>query len=536
MTDFVFRTEDLKLEEVIRYFVETQQDRRIIDTLKSRNPSILVGSRGVGKSFLLRVAESELLTNFARDRVFPVYLSFVRSSLLLSSDRDQFTHWMLARICSSAIRSLMREGLLGGMPKSVRLLAGNSVQLNIETTKIELMADNYENSWKNPSASIDTGALPSIDVIKEAFEDLADELNIQRFVLLIDEAAHIFLPEQQRQFFTLFRDLRSHCITCNAAVYPGVTSFGETFQPVHDATMLSIDRDVLASDYINNMREMVEKQADSNVLRNIEQYGRNFAVLAYAASGNPRILLKTLARAPKVNATQVNEAIREYYRTDIWAEHSTLAEKYPGHREIIDWGRQFVENHVLPELSSKNNQYRGTERSTSAYFWIHRDAPEVIKESLRILAYTGIVNEQAVGIKASRGEIGQRYLVNLGCLFALESVPAATAFEIARALAPKRMTEYGSNHPAYRSLVEKTDTASERNVVFALRAQLAKPVSVLDISTWQQEKLRELGLLTVGDVFNAPEKKLKEASYVGDVRARRIRNAAVAAVLEYLSG
>jgi hypothetical protein len=40
----------------------------------------------------------------------------------------------------------------------------------------------------------------------------------------------------------------------------------------------------------------------------------------------------------------------------------------------------------------------------------------------------------------------------------------------------------------------------------------------------------------VGDVLKATEQKLKEASYVGDVRARRMRNAAIAAVLEYLSG
>lgn len=49
-------------------------------------------------------------------------------------------------------------------------------------------------------------------------------------------------------------------------------------------------------------------------------------------------------------------------------------------------------------------------------------------------------------------------------------------------------------------------------------------------------RMMELGLNTVRDVLNATESKLKEANYIGDVRARRMRNAAVAAILEYLSG
>ena len=100
MADFFYRTEDIRPDEVLNYFVETTRDRQIVDSLKNRNPAVLVGSRGVGKSFLLRVAQKELLDSFEVDRVFPIYISFVRSSLLQTSDPDQFKHWMLARICS----------------------------------------------------------------------------------------------------------------------------------------------------------------------------------------------------------------------------------------------------------------------------------------------------------------------------------------------------------------------------------------------------------------------------------------------------
>ena len=536
MSDFFYRTEDIKPDEVGAYFAETAQDRTAINALKSRNPAIIVGSRGVGKSFLLRVAQKEMIDNFSSDRVFPIYVSFVRSSLLKSDDQHQFRNWMLARLCSVAIRSLEREGLLGGVPASIGLLAGERVQSMLGPTKIESIATAYEESYRFPTQPIDASAIPSIEDVKDAFEDLADKLNIERFCFLIDEAAHIFLPEQQRQFFTMFRDLRSHCISCNAAVYPGVTSFGETFQPNHDATLVHIERDVLDSKYVENMREIVEKQADSTTQRRIAQNGKNFAILAYACSGNPRILLKTLSDAPSISSSEITDVMRDHYRTSIWSEHSALAEKYYGHREVIDWGRNFIEAVVLPDLKTKNEAYLASERNTSAYFWIHRDAPEVVKEALRILCYTGVLNEMEAGIRATRSEVGKRYMVNLGCLFALDANPASQAFEIAKALTPKRMSEYGANHAVYKPLLEAVALKGDNEDSGHLDRQLSKPIAVLDLTQWQKDKLSELSLMTVGDVLDATEEQLKLAKYVGDVRARRMRNAAVASVLEYLSG
>lgn len=536
MSDFFYRTEDIKPDEVEAYFAETEQDRIVINALKARNPAIIIGSRGVGKSFLLRVAQSEMLQDFDKERVFPIYVSFVRSSLIKSSDQHQFRNWMLARLCSVAIRSLERAGLLGGVPASIGLLAGEQVLSKIGPTKIESIAKAYEESYRTPSADIDASAVPTIEDFKDAFEDLSEKLRIERFCFLIDEAAHIFLPEQQRQFFTMFRDLRSHCFSCNAAVYPGVTSFGETFQPSHDATLVHIERNVLDPKYVENMREIVQKQADSTTQRKIAQNGKNFAVLAYACSGNPRILLKTLAEAPSVSSSEVNDVIKNHYRTSIWSEHSALADKYYGHREVIDWGRDFIESTVLPELRSKNEIYLASDRKTSAYFWIHRDAPEVVKEALRILCYTGILNEMEAGIRATRSEVGKRYMVNLGCLFALDANPTSHAFEIAKALTPKRMTEYGASNPIYKNLINAAALKGDKEDGGDLKRQFAKPVEVLDLTQWQKDKLKELGLSTVGAVLEATEDQLKMAKYVGDVRARRMRNAAVASVLEYLSG
>lgn len=535
MSDFFYRTEDIGPKEVLSFFVETEEDRAVIQQLKGKNPTIVIGSRGVGKSFLMRVAEQELLAEYDENHVLPVYLTFVSGSLLRTGDPEQFRSWMIARICSAILRAVRKTGLIAQISQSTSILAGAPSAGN-EDGPLETLIKNFENSWRNPGQKVDTSLVPDVENVREAVEDLAEQIGIKRFALFMDEAAHIFLPSQQRQFFTLFRDLRSHALTCNAAVYPGVTSFGEFFQPTHDATMISIERDVSSPLYVESMRKIVEKQADSSLLKKIARNGQNFALLAYSATGNPRILLKTVFSASTMSSSEVNSVFRGFYRSDVWSEHSALSEKYTGHRSVIDWGRDFIEDHVLPDLKRKNDAYLEGEKNTTAYFWIHRDAPIVVKEALRILCYTGIVSEHSSGIKATRSEIGKRYIANLGCLLALESNPAGTAFRIASSLTPKRMSEFGANHPAYKSLLDMDVIPGDSDEGFDLREQLAKSNIVLDITAWQRAKLNELGLSTVGDVLSASEDGLKKAHYVGDKRARQMRNAAMASVLEYLSG
>jgi hypothetical protein len=537
MADFFYRTEDIRPDEISEFFVETKRDREILSELKARNPVVLAGSRGVGKSFLLRVAEAELLTEFEAQRALPVYVSFSRSSLINTTDPQQFQHWMLARICAHVTRALHRLGLVHARSHGLSILAGGGIDPSPQNrTAVEELVSQFEESWKNPAAAIDTSMLPSTDDFRNAIEDVCADLRLRRIVVLIDEAAHILLPEQQRQFFTLFRDLRSPYLACKAAVYPGVTSYGDTFQPSHDATMLSLDRDILRGDYVDNMREIVEKQAESATLEDIARHDKNFALFAFAASGNPRVLLKTLTRAPRLTAAQTNETIREFFRGELWAEHSMLPEKYPGHRQVIDWGRQFIEGTVLPDLQKKNAQYLNQEQKSTCFFWVHRDAPQPVKEALKLLSYSGIVSEHASGIRATRSEVGTRYTVNLGALIALEAVPATTGLSIARNLTPKRMSEFGANHVAYQTLLSEVPRFDEPATGAVLKHQLAKSLDVLDVTDYQRGKLHELGLCTIGDVLLASESKLQTMSYVGEKRSRRIRNAALAAVFEYLSG
>ncbi|MCP5531975.1 MAG: hypothetical protein H7A48_02260 [Akkermansiaceae bacterium] len=536
-TQFIIRTEDIRPEEILDLFVGTDRDLSLIAALKAPNPLIIEGSRGTGKSFLLRVCEQEQLRDFREEKVLPVYISFVKSSLLHAKNQGQFQHWMLARICSRLLRSVYSSGLLGSTPHALTVLAGGNAADPTRATKLESIAKAYEESFKTPGVEIDDEGVPDVEELRDVIQDLCGELGIRRFNLLFDEAAHIFRPEQQRQFFTLFRDLRSPYLTCNAAVYPGVTMYGSTFEAAHDARIESLHRDISDPKYRDQMREIIFKQASSELQQAIEKNGQNFDALAYAVSGNPRLLLKTVALAPTLRSGEVQAVLKEFYRTAIWAEHSGLAERYSGHKGLIDWGLKFVNEIAVPDALAKNQSWSNEGKSErTCFFWVHKDAPEAVKEALRLLTYTGIVTKIDNGVIATRSEVGTRYALNIGCLASPAANPITFITDLRRGLSIKRFTEYGANHRIFSELADAVGPFVETDLSDVISAQLQRSVNVLDLSDHQKSALLGIGINTIGEALSSSESKFQQAYYIGPKRSRKMMNVATAAVLEYLSG
>ncbi|MBL6010728.1 hypothetical protein JNA71_20595, partial [Bacillus halotolerans] len=241
----------------------------------------------------------------------------------------------------------------------------------------------------------DIKPVSEIEYFQEIIEELCESTGIDRIILYFDEACHNFIPYQQREFFTLFRDLRSPYISCKAAVYPGLTSFG-TFQPFHDAELKTINRDILNDSYINNMREILEKQMPEESFAKLLKTGQLLNHLIYASSGNPRLLLKSVFSATNefkigLKTNLVNETIKNFYRNDIWSEHTKIADLYKNIKPLVNWGRDFIEDVVVPDTISKNNDWALKEEDSrqTSFFCIHRDAPESVKKAMRLLEYSG---------------------------------------------------------------------------------------------------------------------------------------------------
>ena len=105
MSEFIFRTEEMTNELIEEVSVLNTYERDIINKLKSSTPVLLVGERGVGKSFLFKMTQIQMIREFECQRVVPVMVTFRRASLLKSGNELQFHHWMIGRIRNFSIRT-----------------------------------------------------------------------------------------------------------------------------------------------------------------------------------------------------------------------------------------------------------------------------------------------------------------------------------------------------------------------------------------------------------------------------------------------
>ena len=125
-------------------------------------------------------------------------------------------------------------------------------------------------------------------------------------------------------------------------------------------------------------------------------------------------------------------------------------------------------------------------------------------------------------------------MVNIGCLLSLEANPLSTAHDIIANLKVKKFVEFGANSPAFEGIKDSLSVISDNEVSDSLQNQLNKDIKVLDISSRMKDKLRKIGVNTVREVMEAPESKLMQAHYVGQVRSRNMKTAAMNSVYEYL--
>jgi len=532
VSDFFYRTESINKNELQELFVESNLERDIIDQFKSNTHVVLEGSRGTGKSFLMKIAQKELNDSFNVDKIIPIYITFMESALLHTDNSNQFYYWMLAKIIREMRKVLIKKGM-SLTPYSNTLLG------NVDKDKLSKIIKLFESTYRTVNTHIDITSLPELSDVIDAIEDICDENGITRFVFFFDEAAHVFRPEQQRQFFSLFRDFKSPFITCNAAVYPGVTHYGNSFEMTHDAVSLKVERDMLSTTYLTDMKSMVLKQAADKWEKQIDNNAELFNTLAICASGNPRILLRTLDKCESLKLGKVNDVIRNFYRADIWKEHTNLGDKYKGHKKIIDWGRTFIEDIVIPTTMKKNDDRLGREKKESTiYFWVNKDAPEQIKEGLRLLSYTGIIRKYDSGVKASKSAIGDRYELQFGCLLAGNSTPTKLSYEIIKNIKLDFFTEYGSNNSAFSSLeLKDIEDFSDVEFLSSLKIQLTKSINTLSLTAWQKYKLESIQVSTVKELLEISEISLIDKLYgIGPVKARTMKNSATAELLETISG
>ena len=531
MNEAFIRTEDIDPAAVNNYFVETDKDKEIIDLLTGKQPVLVVGSRGTGKTMLLRMAEYNLLKEYNKNRNLPVFVNLVTCIYNVNN----ILPVLISRTLIAFQQALKRQGIVltGSIFKPITSVSSNPIVEKLEKYINETnQAPQSQEGLVIDDETIKTDVAKLLVFLNEA----CTEFKIERITFFFDEACQVFRPTQQRIFFDYFRALRTYSISCKAAVYPGIVTYG-TFQKFHDATVIRVERSIADSNYISNMRQLVRNHYPNDYAI-FECSGELLDALIYASSGNPRFLLKSLNQiisfGGKFNTQNFNSVMKEFYSTSIWSEHIKLSEMYPGHKEMINWSRNFIEDKVLVEIEKIN---KNVESKNTVYFCVSRNAPEVIRQSIKTLEYSGVVMLHTEGTKY-RTEMYDRYELNLGIVVLCEkqAVIHKRIREIVADLSIKVFPNYGKNSAAYGDYSQLIDLSSfEADAEEIVSTIKDKKISDLDISSSLQIRLSNQGFTTIGSVLSSTEADLQKVPYIGPVRSRKISKIVYNSILEYIS-
>ncbi|MCU9811665.1 helix-hairpin-helix domain-containing protein [Paraclostridium sp. AKS81] len=245
----------------------------------------------------------------------------------------------------------------------------------------------------------------------------------------------------------------------------------------------------------------------------------------------------------KINKQNIQNIIKDFYRNDIWDDHTKLSELYKGHSSLIDWGRNFMENEVLKSTWEKNSKILTDNKSGQTIsFTVHKDSPIQVKHAISILEYTGIIYLDKENIREHYA-LYNRYKINLGIVLSSEFRSNSTGHvdpinrykQIVSNLDGIKPTSYGNTSKSYKDVEDISFTQSDFNKD-VLQTILQKNITNLDLSKFLVERMKSINISTIGDVLKADIENLKIAKGIGKARARKIFNETYSAAIEYISG
>jgi len=567
------RSEDLKSQEVRELGVITDFERDIINSLEGPGAHLLQGARGVGKTTLLRFAETEMDSKFRATKVLPVYINFKTSTLLegiSAGQKNAFQIWVNTKILQSVHEKLVSLRLLSGSDlhdpyERVFGISGVAQTGTFLTTKlhqiqklafaedraaVELeLGEEFLNNLFDPSY---LGA-----VLKEVSERFA----LSRIILLFDEAAHTFIPSQQEIFFELFKYLQGGSISCKAAVYPTVTSYGRNFEVGHDALILSMDRYEPAGSarkiYRDQFREIVQKRLPpySRKRKDIFSHGELLDLCVDISTGNPRAFLHILNEVMRAgfSARAVALAAQDYVDRELLPYHSNLAKRLPKFASHVRVGMEMLRHYIIPEIRKKNRSETKSGYQAASFTLPIRDISPNLRLAIDILCYSGTLQNKGT-VKIANQKTGQRYVVNVALLLSERAFASTDLRQNLDSISLTDYREFSSSDSSLESYVAELNSSGDLcpqcsstlvpNAKFCahcgakvtdgtsvISGLLEDGVDELSISDRLKKRIRPR-FAKVGHVVQATREELMTIDYIKEVRSRIIKNAAD----EYISG
>lgn len=341
---FVEQAEYIDPSSFLEWTTAHPNEKQILQKLSRGGAKLLVGPRGCGKTTLLLKA-FHILSGQKTGRTLPVYVNFKASLRLEPLYKRQanamywFNQWMLFKTYAGLLDTLAK--LKVPAPPELKFTRDEAVRI---TQRMEMNAD--------LGARGDSQEL-TVEELSADVDRALEATDRSRCVLFLDDAAHAFSPDQQRDFFDFFRRIKSQRLAPKAAIYPGVTILSPTFHIGHDAEEIDVWLDPYEDRYLQFMRDLLRQRLPSEVVDVLASEPALLDLVCFAAFGMPRALLNIVRGfyeededsdgdvAHKISFTSTNvlRAIRSAYGSTLGGLR--LASREASHvRELRDCWRE----------------------------------------------------------------------------------------------------------------------------------------------------------------------------------------------------
>lgn len=549
---FVEQAEYISTEEFEKWSTEHPEEESIIRKLSQGGAKLIVGPRGSGKTTLMLKTYHRLCISTGKSS-FPIYVNF-KSSLKIEPIYKTnanavfwFNQWILFKVYQGIYVTLEEIGAQPPINMKFSKEAVNKFIDNIEYRYIELVEDETK---------------LSTDILEQEIVKVLQLLNKTHCVLLLDDAAHAFSSDQQRDFFEFFRQIKSRSISPKAAVYPGVTIYSATFHVGHDAEEIDVWIKPDSSEYIDFMIGLLERRLPSDVYNQLIGKRELLEVVCYGSFGMPRALLNMVRTfykdmedeeneqyEVKFNRKAVDKAISESFKQTMKI-YTSLRLKLPTYEKFIDTGERLFTKMI--NLIKDFNKNRDVD-SKSVSIGISRPLPAELSKVLGFFQYGGLL--LPIG-EHNRGESGvyELYTIHYAALVdrnAFTGQKSITISDLATSLSKRNAHAYkrispsvflGTNnisnmfplslppcHVCHTARINEhskfcPECGAKLKTVSIFEALVANDISELPLTLKRVEAIKQhSNIRTIKDILmDIDNRELRKVPQIGPIWAKRI--------------
>ncbi|WP_186672807.1 zinc ribbon domain-containing protein [Sporosarcina sp. BP05] len=415
---YIEQAEYIDKSEFLKWSIEHPDEVRIIKRLSSGGAKLLVGPRGCGKTTLMLKTyyqlASKLNVSESRDSL-PIYVNF-KSALKVEpmykanvNASFWFNQWILFKVY---------QGLY-----SVAEYSGNMSEVESELMYSKRQVNLHLNDLEFRFSELSTEKnIITISILEEEINKILNIFNKQHCVLLLDDAAHAFSQEQQRDFFEFFRNVKSKKVSPKAAVYPGVTNYSANFHVGHDAEEINAWLRVDTPGYIEFMFSLLDKRLTEDVFNGIMKRKDILEVIAYSSFGMPRSFLNMVRELYKKNddgttsfslqkRTMLQIVKKNVKQT--MGIYQSLQYQLPTYSKFIIKGEEIFKE--LINLLKQYNKGKAANEQTVT-IGISKNSPVELKKVISFYQYSGLIMPVGDISKGSQEGVYELFTLHFGVL------------------------------------------------------------------------------------------------------------------------